>query len=178
MDDGSRTNRNVRNPLEVREMNRKHVPVMALWLPVVIFAGACKPGSPGETAPAVEEERPAAGTEPVAAIEEAAPAEGEAAGGPSVDQDRPAVTVKVKAPTPAPAAKAADHAAQTAQQAQESPVKKPEKVKKPTPILIHDSEPKTEFDKCMKLCGEQNMMRAVAWEVIEADCRAECKKKP
>jgi hypothetical protein len=30
----------------------------------------------------------------------------------------------------------------------------------------------------MKLCGEQNMMRAVAWEVIEADCRAECEKKP
>jgi len=176
MDDGSKTNRNDRIPQEEREMNQNHVPIMALVLPVVILAAACKPGTPGETAPAVEEQRPAAGTEPGAGSEEAAPAEGEAASTLSVDQDRPAVTVKVKAPVPA--AKAADPAAQTAQQAEESPPAKPEGDKKTAPILIQESEPKTEFDKCMKLCGEQNMMRAVSWEVIEADCRAECKKKP
>jgi len=159
-------------------MNLKHVLIIALWLPLMMAAGACKPGAPGETAPAAEEGQP--GVEPPAAAgsEEAAPG-GEAASDKiSVDQDRPAVTLKVMAPASTPPPQTADPVGQGAAQVEHSlPVKKPDKDRKATPILVPDSEPKTAFDKCMKLCGEQNMMRAVAWEVIEADCRAECKGK-
>jgi hypothetical protein len=166
-------------PLEEREMNRKHVLCTGLCLTVLVFAGACKPEAPGATAPALEEGQPGAGTEPAAGGGEAAPAVEEASAVPAVDQDRPAVTVKVKTPVPSPPVKVADPAGASASQLEHSiPAKLPEREKKPNPILQQEATPGTEFDKCMKLCTDQNMMRAVAWEVIEADCRAECKKKP
>ncbi len=52
----------------------------------------------------------------------------------------------------------------------------PAAVPEPDSITVTD-EPaveKTTIDDCIKACEQASMARSVAWEVVQADCRASC----